>query len=76
VLAALLQLQFSLGSPLFAGYSGIDVVRNKIKMFAQKKVTLPPGRHKIIILDEADSMTSSAQQALRRTIEIYSNTTR
>ncbi|KAA8522360.1 hypothetical protein F0562_013279 [Nyssa sinensis] len=33
---------------------GIDVVRNKIKMFAQKKVTLAPGRHKIIILDEAD----------------------
>ena len=29
---------------------GIDVVRNKIKMFAQKKVTLPSGRHKIIIL--------------------------
>lgn len=33
---------------------GIDVVRNRIKMFAQKKVTLPPGRHKIILLDEAD----------------------
>ncbi|KAK9823633.1 hypothetical protein WJX72_004352 [[Myrmecia] bisecta] len=55
---------------------GIDVVRNKIKMFAQKKATLPPGRHKIIILDEADSMTGGAQQALRRTMEIYSNTTR
>lgn len=55
---------------------GIDVVRNKIKGFAQKKVTLPPGRHKIIILDEADSMTPSAQQALRRTMELYSNTTR
>jgi hypothetical protein len=57
-------------------HSGIDVVRNKIKTFAQKKVTLPAGRHKIIILDEADSMTAGAQQALRRTMEIYSNTTR
>jgi len=55
---------------------GIDVVRNKIKMFAQQKVTLPPGRHKIIILDEADSMTTGAQQALRRTMELYSKTTR
>ncbi|ETO31280.1 hypothetical protein RFI_05838 [Reticulomyxa filosa] len=68
---------------------GIDVVRNKIKMFAQQKITLPPGRHKIIILDEADrqmqfkkiliytiSMTPAAQQALRRTMELYSNTTR
>ncbi|CAG8536035.1 9832_t:CDS:2 [Paraglomus occultum] len=55
---------------------GIDVVRNRIKTFAQKKVTLPPGKHKIIILDEADSMTSAAQQALRRTMEIYSQTTR
>jgi len=33
---------------------GIDVVRNKIKMFAQQKLTLPKSRHKVIILDEAD----------------------
>lgn len=55
---------------------GIDVVREKIKGFAQSKVTLPANRHKIIILDEADSMTTGAQQALRRTMEIYSSTTR
>lgn len=55
---------------------GIDTVRTRIKMFAQKKVTLPPGRHKIVLLDEADSMTAAAQQALRRTMELHSNTTR
>ena len=55
---------------------GIDVVRGKIKMFATKKVTLAAGRHKLCILDEADSMTAGAQQAMRRTMELHSNTTR
>ncbi|KRX80014.1 Replication factor C subunit 2 [Trichinella britovi] len=55
---------------------GIDVIRNKVKMFAQQRVTLPAGKQKIVILDEADSMTDGAQQALRRTMEIYSKTTR
>ena len=31
----------------------IDVVRNKITSFVHQKVTLPPGRHKVIIMDEA-----------------------
>ena len=39
---------------------GIDVVRNKIKSFAQTQVTLPPGRHKIVILDEADRWVPEA----------------
>ncbi|KAK9475842.1 P-loop containing nucleoside triphosphate hydrolase protein [Lipomyces japonicus] len=55
---------------------GVDVVRSRIKTFAQKHVSLPPGRHKIVILDEADSMTAAAQQALRRTMEVYASTTR
>jgi len=58
---------------------GIDVVRGQIKSFATKKVVFPPqtvGKHKIIILDEADSMTPGAQQALRRIMEIYASTTR
>lgn len=56
---------------------GIDTVRKSIKMFCKKQVNnLPKGTHKLVLLDEADNMTPSAQQALRRIIEIYSNTTR
>ncbi len=55
---------------------GIDIIRSKITMFCKKKILLPEGRHKIIFLDEVDSMTSTAQQALRRIIELYTNTTR
>ena len=58
---------------------GIKVVREKIKSFAQVSVgagnaSLPP--YKLIILDEADSMTPDAQSALRRTMETYSRVTR
>uniref|UniRef100_A0A914HBZ4 Replication factor C subunit 2 n=2 Tax=Globodera TaxID=31242 RepID=A0A914HBZ4_GLORO len=55
---------------------GIDVVRDRIKRFASTKVTLPENAHKIVILDEADSMTEGAQQALRRIMEVFSSTTR
>jgi len=47
---------------------GIAIIRGKIKNFAR---TAPIGKadFKIIFLDEADSLTSDAQSALRRTIE-------
>lgn len=53
---------------------GIDVIRNEVKSFA-KTVSLN-NIPKLIILDEADSLTKDAQHALRRTMEIYSSTTR
>ena len=52
---------------------GIRVVREKIKTFSQKAVD---NDFKIIILDEADAMTSDSQFALRRIIEKYSINTR
>lgn len=50
---------------------GIDVIRNQIKEFAKLK-SLAEIPYKIIILDEADSLTKEAQQALRRTMEKFS----
>lgn len=55
---------------------GVEVVRSTIKSFAASKITLKANTHKIIILDEADNMTSSAQQSLRRIMDLYSKTTR
>jgi replication factor C subunit 2/4 len=55
---------------------GIDVVRQDIKSFAKRHVNLPENRHKVVLLDEADSMTDAAQQAMRRIMEKFSNTTR
>jgi replication factor C small subunit len=53
---------------------GIDVVREKIKDFARTKAI--NADYKIIFLDEADSLTSNAQQALRRTMEQFSENCR
>ncbi|KAF8328815.1 replication factor C [Cantharellus anzutake] len=62
---------------------GISIVREKVKNFARQtprkapvdgQYPCPP--YKIIILDEADSMTQDAQGALRRIMETYSKITR
>ncbi len=53
---------------------GIDIVREEIKSFARTK-SVGEG-HKIIFLDEADALTSDAQQALRRTMEQFSSNCR
>ncbi len=54
---------------------GIDIIRNKVKDFARTKAigNVP---FKIIYLDECDALTSEAQQALRRTMENYTQTCR
>lgn len=65
---------------------GIDVVREQIKTFASTKqiftmnqtsaTTTSIATYKLIILDEADAMTSTAQMALRRIMEKYTANTR
>jgi len=54
---------------------GIDVVRNKVKDFARTRTMSDVG-YRLIILDEADALTSEAQQALRRTMETYAAVSR
>ena len=67
---------------------GIDVVREQIKTFSSTKQIFAGsfdkskqqedsiGNFKLIILDEADAMTSTAQMALRRIMEKYTANTR
>ncbi len=55
---------------------GIDVIREKVKNFARTAAIASEVPFKILIMDEADSLTSAAQHALRRTMEIYTRTCR
>ena len=60
---------------------GIDTIRNEIKEFAGTRqlffgAAAGPAKVKLIILDEADAMTSDAQFALRRIMEKYTKNTR
>ena len=49
--------------------SGIDTIRHNITNFAQTKSF--DGGVKVVVLDEADGLTSQAQAALRNTMETY-----
>lgn len=51
--------------------NGIDVVRNRIKSFAKQSGTKNNVAFRVCILDEIDNMTRPAQQALRRTMELF-----
>lgn len=55
---------------------GIGVIREKVKNFARTAAMASPVSFKILIMDEADHLTSDAQHALRRTMEIYTKTCR
>lgn len=50
--------------------NGIDTIRNKVTNFAQTKSI--DGKVKVIILDECDGITLQGQQALRNTMEAFS----
>ncbi len=54
---------------------GIDVVREKVKNFARTRA-IGDVPFKVIYLDESDALTKEAQQALRRTMENYTQTCR
>jgi len=54
---------------------GINVVRETVKTFARTR-SMGEVPFKILILDESDNMTGDAQQALRRTMERYTETAR
>jgi replication factor C small subunit len=55
---------------------GINVIRERVKVFSQYFTPSETAPFKIVILDEADMMTSEAQTALRRIMELYARITR
>ena len=53
--------------------NGIDMLRDKINGFVQ---TMPFGKFKVVLLDEADYLTQPSQAALRNDMEAYHETVR
>lgn len=56
--------------------NGIDVLRQKIKQFASTVSVGDDSRHKVVILDESEFLSQSAQPALRGLIEAFSKNCR
>ena len=56
--------------------SNIKMVRGEIKLFVKMRVQCPSGCRKSVILLNADFLTTEAQSALRRCIEVYNHSTR
>ena len=52
---------------------GIDIIKNKITNFAG---TMPFGRFKIVLMDEADYLTPEAQAVMRGVMETYADNCR
>lgn len=55
---------------------GIKFVRDDIKFFSKTNISLENGLFKSILLINAEELTTDAQSALRRCIEIFSHSTR
>lgn len=55
---------------------GIEIIRNKVKPFVLSCSLYKTQPFKLVILDEVDSMTISAQSMLRRIIEDYTENAR
>ena len=57
-------------------FKGIKFIRDELKFFSKTYTTNPNIMFKSVVLMNADHLTIDAQSALRRCIEIFSNTTR
>jgi len=57
---------------------GVKTVQESIEYFCKKKIDFnnTTAKHKIVLLDEADNMTTKAQQAINNLMETYHQSTR
>ena len=53
---------------------GADLMRESVLPFLQRTARPPPNRAKLVLLDEADCLTSDAQHLLRRAMQDHAST--